>query len=105
VGPFGHTQDILNIQPFIPITLSPDWNSISRTIIPLIDQPKPREDGNIFGLGDIVEKLFLSPAHPGPVIWSIGPVVTAPTATNTILGTGKWLAGPSAVVLVTPGPG
>jgi hypothetical protein len=92
VGPFGHTQDILNIQPFIPITLSPDWNSISRTIIPLIDQPKPREDGNI-----------LSPAHPGPVIWSIGPVVTAPTATNTILGTGKWLAGPSAVVLVTPG--
>jgi hypothetical protein len=103
VGPFGRTQDVLNIQPVIPITLNPDWNLISRTIVPLIDQPKPREDSSLFGVGDINETLFLSPAHPGSVIWGVGPTVTAPSATNMILGTGKWLAGPSVVALVTPG--
>jgi hypothetical protein len=25
VGPYGRAQDILNIQPVIPITLSPEW--------------------------------------------------------------------------------
>lgn len=39
VGPFKRAQDILNIQPVVPITLSFDWNLISCTIIPLIDQP------------------------------------------------------------------
>jgi hypothetical protein len=47
VGPFGRAQDVLNIQPVVPITLSPDWNLISRTIV---DQPKPNEDSSIFGL-------------------------------------------------------
>ena len=103
VGPFGRAQDVLNIQPVIPITLSPDWNLISRTIVPLIEQPKPNEDSSIFGLGDISGTLFLSPAHPGAVIWGVGPILTAPSATNAILGTGKWLAGPSAVALVMPG--
>ena len=103
VGPFNRAQDILNIQPVIPITLNQDWNLISRTIVPLMLQPSPYTDADLFGLGDINETLFLSPTHPGPVIWGIGPAFTAPTATNTILGTGKWLAGPSAVALVMPG--
>ncbi len=103
VGPFNRAQDILNIQPVIPITLNPDWNLISRSIIPLMLQPSPTTDSSLFGLGDISETLFLSPAHPGSIIWGIGPAVTFPTATNSILGTGKWLAGPSAVALVTPG--
>lgn len=103
VGPFRRAQDILNIQPVVPITLNADWNLISRTIIPLIDQPRLLSDSSVFGLGDINETLFLSPTHPGAVIWGVGPVFTAPTATNTILGTGKWLAGPSAVALFMPG--
>ncbi|MEO1018382.1 MAG: transporter, partial [Pseudomonadota bacterium] len=35
-GPRERTQNILNIQPVIPITLSPDWNLITRTIIPIV---------------------------------------------------------------------
>jgi len=103
VGPFNRAQDILNIQPVIPITLNSEWNLISRTIVPLMLQPSPYTDADLFGLGDINETLFLSPTRPGPIIWGIGPAFTAPTATNTILGTGKWLAGPSAVALVMPG--
>jgi hypothetical protein len=103
VGPFNRTQDILNIQPVIPFHLNADWNIISRTIVPLVLQPSPTTNADIFGLGDTTETLFLSPAHPGPIIWGIGPVFTVPTATNTITGTGKWLAGASAVVLTMPG--
>jgi hypothetical protein len=103
VGPYNRAQDVLNIQPVLPITLNSEWNLISRTITPLMLQPSPTTDSSLFGLGDISETLFLSPAQPGSIIWGVGPAVTFPTATNSILGTGKWLAGPSAVALVMPG--
>ena len=103
VGPYGRAQDILNIQPVIPIRLDDHWNVISRTIAPLMLQPSPYTDSDVFGIGDISETLFLSPARAGTVIWGIGPVITAPTATNKFSGTGKWLAGPSAVALIMPG--
>ena len=103
VGPYNRAQDILNIQPVIPITLNSEWNLISRSIVPLMLQPSPTTESDLFGLGDISETMFISPAQPGAIIWGLGPALTFPTATNPILGTGKWLAGPSAVALVTPG--
>jgi hypothetical protein len=103
VGRYGRTQDILNVQPVIPFTLNADWNLISRSIVPLMLQPSAYTDSSVFALGDISETLFLSPTHPGTIIWGVGPVVTAPTATNNFSGTGKWLAGPSAVALIMPG--
>jgi opacity protein-like surface antigen len=102
-GPFNRTQDILNIQPVIPMNLNSDWNLISRTIVPLVSQPSPIFDSSTNGIGDITQSLFLSPAHPGPVIWGVGPVFTMPSASDPILGTGKVLLGPTAVFLVTPG--
>ena len=52
VGPQSGTQNILNIQPVIPITINEDWNLITRTIVPLIWQPGlyPGQ-GTSFGLG------------------------------------------------------
>ena len=83
--------------------LSDDWNLISRTIIPLVSQPSPFFDSNTNGIGDITQSLFLSPTHPGKLIWGVGPVFTVPSANDPILGTGKFLFGPTAVFLVTPG--
>ena len=102
-GPFNRTQDILNIQPVIPMHLNSDWNLISRTIVPLMSQPSPIFDSSTEGIGDITQSLFLSPTHPGPLIWGVGPVFTIPSASDPILGTGKVLLGPTAVLLVTPG--
>jgi opacity protein-like surface antigen len=102
-GPFNRTQDILNIQPVIPMPLNAEWNVISRTIAPLMIQPSPISDSSVDGIGDITQSLFVSPAHPGPVIWGAGPVYTIPSASDPILGTGKVLFGPTAVALVTPG--
>jgi opacity protein-like surface antigen len=102
-GPFNRTQEVLNIQPVVPMHLSEDWNLISRTIIPLISQPSPLFDSNTNGIGDITQSLFFSPAHPGALIWGVGPVFTVPSANDPILGTGKLLFGPTAVFLTTPG--
>ncbi|HEX5855957.1 MAG TPA: hypothetical protein VFZ57_10080, partial [Thermoanaerobaculia bacterium] len=105
VGPRRDLQYILQAQPVIPFRLNGDWNLISRTIVPFVRQPELAAGfGDVSGLGDIVESLFLSPAKPGKVIWGVGPVLQFPTATNDALGQGKWGAGPSAVALTIRGP-
>jgi opacity protein-like surface antigen len=103
IGPFNRTQEILNIQPVVPMHLNNDWNVISRTIIPVVSQPSPLFDSSTNGIGDITQSLFLSPAHPGDLIWGVGPVFTIPSASDPILGTGRVLFGPTAVFLTTPG--
>jgi len=102
VGPAERTQDVLNIQPVWPITLSKNWNLITRTILPVISQPAPGPDRTT-GLGDLNFTGFISPKIPGKVIWGVGPAFIFPTATDDVLGTGKWSAGPSVVVLTMPG--
>jgi hypothetical protein len=96
---------ILNVQPVIPLKLTEDWNLITRTIMPIINQPSLFPgDESAFGLGDINPTLFLSPAKPGKLIWGVGPTFTLPTATDSRLGSGKWSMGPAAVALTMQGP-
>ncbi len=102
VGPYDRTQNITNIQPVIPIGLGKKVNLIFRTIIPVINQPLA-EDSSKFGLGDIALSLFFTPRKPGKLIWGIGPAIGLPTATNPVLGTGKWSAGPAFIMLIQPG--
>jgi hypothetical protein len=104
VGPDDRTQNVLNIQPVIPARLNADWNLITRVITPIIYQPtvsQPLNQG-ANGLGDMNPTFFLSSANPGKIIWGVGPTFILPTATNPILGQGKWSAGPSIVVLAQP---
>jgi hypothetical protein len=101
------TQWILNVQPVIPVPISDDWNLVTRTIMPIINQPElfsggPRTEA--FGLGDINPTLFLSPAKPGKFIWGVGPTMTLPTASVSRLGSGRWSAGPAVVGLFMDGP-
>jgi len=104
LGPNDRTQNILNVQPVAPFHLTENWNLITRTIVPILYQPDILEDsGGEFGLGDINTTWFLSPRKPGRLIWGVGPVLSLPTATDEVLSTEKWSAGPSAVVLTMPG--
>jgi opacity protein-like surface antigen len=102
-APFGRTQEVLNIQPVVPLHISADWNMVARTIVPVISQPNPIFDSSTNGIGDITEELFFSPLHSGALIWGAGPVFTVPSATDPILGTGRVLLGPTVVLLTTPG--
>ena len=105
IGPNNVTQWVLNVQPVIPISLGPDWNLITRTITPIINQPSPAAGiDSAFGLGDINPTFFLSPAGSADFIWGVGPTFTLPTATDTMLGSGKWSAGPAAVALTMQHP-
>lgn len=56
------------------------------------------------GLGDIVQSFFFSPKEPvGGWILGFGPVLLYPTATDDLLGTEKWAAGPTALALQQKG--
>jgi len=105
IGPDGRVQDVLNIQPVIPLQLNSQWNLITRVITPIISQPTVSQPVNqgAFGFGDLNPTFFLSPAQPGKLIWGAGPTFMLPTATNPMLGQGKWSIGPSFVALAQPG--
>jgi hypothetical protein len=93
MNPGYRTQDVLNIQPVIPIGISKDWNLLVRWIMPIVWQPLPNQpstpETGVYGLGDMVPTFFLSPKKPGKLIWGAGPVLQLPTATNTFSGTGE----------------
>jgi len=106
VGPNEGFKYNLNVQPVIPISLSEDWNMISRTIVPFISQSDVFLDGDSeSGLGDIVQSIFFSPKAPtsGGLVWGVGPVLLLPTASNDALGAHTWAAGPNAVFLKLEG--
>src|SRR5208282_4845482 len=101
IGPADRTQNVMNIQPVIPISLSEKWNLITRWITPVIYQPLPvplpsgqlEQQTGVYGLGDINPSFFLSPKK-SKVIWGVGPTFVFPTATNTTyLGQGKLSVG------------
>jgi len=100
-GPFKKTQNILNIQPVIPIEISPEWNIITRTIVPVVSQPALFEgDSRVNGIGPTDFSAFLSPADPkGGVIWGAGPIIQIPTTSDSALGSYRWGVGPSFVLL------
>ena len=102
-----------NANPVIPVTMG-DWNLINRAIIPAIvsvdgyiegtpeiPQSQPANDRKT-GLGDINYSLFFSPNKTKPFIWGVGPSINLPTATEDPLGSGRWSAGPTGVVLIQP---
>ena len=108
-------------QPVMPFTLGP-INFINRPMLSIIALPEVTvgDDGTIPGLptppvgqpgeilktsgiGDFTYQLFLSPAKPGGIIWGLGPALTFPTASDPLLGNGKYAMGPAGVLLAQPG--
>jgi hypothetical protein len=105
IGPHGRDRNtVILFQPVVPFQLSENWNLITRTIGALVYQPTISQPSQgTFGLNDINPSFFLSPAKPGKLIWGAGPTFLLPTASDDVLGTGKFSIGPSAVALVQPG--
>jgi len=102
LGPDERTQNILNVQPVWPVTISDDWNFITRTILPVVSQPLANGEREN-GLGDTTFTGFFSPSQSGKLTWGVGPIVLIPTATDDSLGVDEWGGGISAVVLGMPG--
>lgn len=94
----------VNVQPVVPISLGDNWNLISRTIIPFIDQKDIVPGTRQSGIGDIVQSFFFSPKAPtaGGVTWGVGPVFQLPTGSS--VSSDQFAAGLTGVVLKQSGP-
>lgn len=107
------TAYVLNFQPVVPVTVG-KWNLINRPILPIAyvpgliggtpELPSGTSGEGVFGLGDLNYSLFVSPAEASRVIWGLGPSFTFKSATDERLGSGKWSAGATAVILSQPKP-
>lgn len=105
IGPEDGMRATLNIQPVVPITLSDRWTLVLRTILPITAQNDVTgPDTSQFGLGDTSQSFFFTP-RPGPngLIWAVGPALLYPTSTSSRIGSGKWGAGPTVLVLKQSG--
>jgi hypothetical protein len=89
----------LNFQPVIPVSLNRDWNVIIRTIVPFVYQNDVIPGTTQDGMSDITQSFFFSPSKPvSGLIIGVGPVFLYPTATDDLLGSEKWGAGPTVVI-------
>lgn len=116
------------IQPVIPIKLGGDWIMVNRPTIPIVlnadvpdvkrvrrglsgGGPRPPDDapGSVpftseDGLADIVHFSLVGQSLPqekwggGDFVWALGPTFQFPTATEDVLGSEKWSAGPAGVL-------
>jgi len=93
VGSNHSAGEALNVEPLIPINLTPQWDLMVRPNATLVYLPSPDAQ---FGLGDTQAQFFLTPEKASTWIWGIGPIFQFPTASSTNLGAGKWCAGPTA---------
>jgi hypothetical protein len=94
---------VLNVQPVLPLPIDDRWLIVSRTVVPFTNVPLG-DIGRASGVADIEEQAYFTAAKPGKITWAVGPIFSFPTATNSVLRTGQWGLGPTAVVLGMPGP-
>ena len=92
----------LQFQPVLPVSLTKDWNLITRPVVPLYNSvPVPTGPGTFdqkTGFGDTILLEMLSPENSGPWLLGAGPTFIFPTASSRYTGQGKWQAGPAALV-------
>jgi hypothetical protein len=98
----GQWNNNWNFQPVMPVSLTKDWNLITRPVMPFYNivphETSPGEFARDAGLGDLALVELLSPAHSGNWILGAGPTAIFPTATSVFTGQGKWQLGPTVVV-------
>jgi hypothetical protein len=86
-------------KPVIPFAIGSKLNLITRWILPVISQiDVTGAKASQAGLGDATITAFLGPTH-SKLVWGVGPAFLVPTATDDVLGTGRFGVGPSVVAL------
>ncbi|ABM77180.1 hypothetical protein [Prochlorococcus marinus] len=99
----NRTQNVVNVQPVVPFKISNDLTLVTRTIVPIVNQPWA--DGVDFtAIGDINPSVFFVPTLMGNLTIGLGPTLIIPSATDIRISSQRWSAGPSAVVVYTKGP-
>ena len=91
----------LQFQPVLPVSLTKDWNLITRPVFQLYNNvPAQTARGQYnqrLEFGDTTLVELLSP-NTGPWLLGAGPTFIFPTATSKFAGQGQWQAGPTGLV-------
>ena len=106
IGPADDgTRSTVFVQPIVPFDLGDEWNLITRTIVPFIQQDDIFPGaGSQSGIGDISESLFFSPDDTiGGWTLGFGPYMQFDTATDDYLGFEEHGAGASFIALKVDG--
>ncbi len=121
------SEEVLNVTKFMPVLSAPilggDWNFVVRPVLQFSSVPVDKDVGSLFGvspndivadpsltaiatdpfgrttgLGDTVLLTLAGPNTDDGWIFAGGVSQIFPTATEDVLGQGKWQAGPAALV-------
>ena len=105
------------IARFLPVNsllVRDTWKLVNVALISLADAPGgiPGSPGNpepipgeqVFGLADFTDAIFYTPNRSKGLMWGVGAMFGIPTATNDVLGSGKWSAGPAVRLAYESGP-
>lgn len=105
---------IIRLLPLYSFPLNDQWRLVNVDIVTLADAPGgvPGRPGNpnivegeqAFGLGDWLHASFFTPENQEGFIWGAGFILGVPTATDDVLGSGKWSAGPAVRLTYRGGP-
>lgn len=105
---------IIRLMPVYSLPLSEAWRLVNLELITIADAPGgvPGRPGNpnptagerAFGLSDLIHASFFTPENQAKFIWGAGFVLSLPTATDEVLGSGKWAAGPAIRLVYRFGP-
>ena len=98
----------LLFQPVLPVAISPEWNLITRPVVPLFvstprPDPEPGDPTNIgrsTAFGDIALMQLVSPSSElvGDWLLGFGPTWVFPTAGSDFTGQDQYQVGPAALV-------
>jgi hypothetical protein len=98
----------LLFQPVLPVAISPDWNLITRPVVPLFvstprPDPEPGDPTNVgrstaFGDVTLLQLISPSPRLAGNWLVGFGPTWIFPTANSDFTGQDKYQVGPAALV-------
>lgn len=92
-------SNTLFFQPALPVPMGDDLIFIARPVFPLVTSPVLFPDGSVdkhkTGFGDIQFFAAIGPNLTDGAVWGAGATFILPTATDDVLGQGKWQAGPA----------
>ena len=100
-------QNVTTLQPVMPVPiLDGEWNLVNRIVTgivtaPLDDDPNSTDPfgSRTTGNTDTVFFTLAAPNRDDGWIWGVGPTFVLPTATEDVLGQGKWQAGPAGLLV------
>jgi hypothetical protein len=96
--------NLLFFQPLLPVPISENLMFSGRPVFPLVTSPDVdfstgESDGHTTGLGDIQLLTLVGPDKANDWVWGAGATFKFPTASDSVLGQGKYQAGPAAMLL------